>query len=281
MEKRFGRDRGAPTEGRPYRFTKMAAHYKDIRFAVTDRVARIAFARPPLNVLTIAMMREIVDAINRAAQAPDTCAIVFAASQASGAFSAGVSIEEHKPETVFQMLDGFHAIFRGLNTVSKPVIALVGGAALGGGCELAAFADIVIASPSARFGQPEIKLGVFPPVAAVILPRVIGEKRAREMILTGELLTAEVAQSLGLVNHVVAENAIESKCEEVLSAFRQMSVPGLEMARRAMVQTWGLGFDEAIKRAEDIYLNELMSFRDPQEGVEAFIAKRPPRWKHK
>jgi len=255
--------------------------YKDIQFAITDRVARITLAHPPLNILTIAMMKEIVDAIGQAASAQDTCAIVFAGSSASRAFCAGVSIEEHKPETVFQMLDGFHAIFRSLNTVSKPVIALVGGAALGGGCELAAFADIVIASPSARFGQPEIKLGVFPPVAAFVLPRVIGDKRAREMILTGELLTADVAQSIGLVNHVVEEGSLEVKADEILATFRQMSVPGLEMARRAMVQTWGLGFDDALKRAEDIYLNELMAHRDPQEGVEAFIAKRPPRWKHK
>ena len=259
----------------------MTVHYKDIHFSITDRVARITFARPPLNILTIAMMKEIIDAINRATQTADTCAIVFAGSQAGGAFSAGVSIEEHKAETVFQMLEGFHSIFRALNTVSKPVIALVGGAALGGGCELAAFADIVIASPTARFGQPEIKLGIYPPAAAVILPRVIGEKRAREMVLTGELLTAETAHSLGLVNHVVAENALETKCEELLNSFRQMSVPALEMARRAMVQTWGLGFDEALKRSEDIYLNELMSFKDPQEGVEAFVAKRAPRWKHK
>lgn len=255
--------------------------YKDIQFAITDRVARITFAHPPLNILTIAMMKEIVDAIGQAAKAQDTCAIVFAGSSASRAFCAGVSIEEHKPETVFQMLDGFHAIFRSLNTVSKPVIALVGGAALGGGCELAAFADIIIASPSARFGQPEIKLGVFPPVAAFVLPRVIGDKRAREMILTGELLTAKVAHSIGLVNHVVDEKSLDSKADEILTTFRQMSVPGLEMARRAMVQTWGLGFDDALKRAEDIYLNELMAHRDPQEGVEAFIAKRPPRWKHK
>jgi cyclohexa-1,5-dienecarbonyl-CoA hydratase len=259
----------------------MAAHYKDIQFAVKERVARITFARPPLNILTIAMMKEIVDAINRSGRAPDTCAIVFAASQASGAFCAGVSIEEHKPETVFQMLDEFHSIFRSLNAVSKPVIALVGGAALGGGCELAAFADIVIATGAARFGQPEIKLGVFPPLAAFIMPRVIGDKRAREMILTGELLTAEAAQSLGLVNHLVADNGLEAKCDEFLGAFRQMSVPGLEMARRAMVQTWGLGFDDALKRAEAIYLNELMAFKDPQEGVEAFLSKRPPRWKHK
>jgi len=255
--------------------------YKDIQFAITDRVARITFAHPPLNILTIAMMKEIVDAIGQAARAHDTCAIVFAGSSASRAFCAGVSIEEHKPETVFQMLDGFHAIFRSLNAASKPVIALVGGAALGGGCELAAFADIVIASQSARFGQPEIKIGVFPPVAAFVLPRVIGDKRAREMILTGELLTAEVAHSIGLVNHVVDEKSLEIKTDEILTTFRQMSVPGLEMARGAIVQTWGLGFDDALRRSEDIYLNELMAHRDPQEGVEAFIAKRPPRWKHK
>lgn len=259
----------------------MTAHYKDIQYAVTDRAARITLARPPLNILTIAMMKEIVDAINRVAQAPDVCAIVISASSSSSAFCAGVSIEEHKPETVYQMLDGFHSIFRGLNTVSKPVVALVGGAALGGGCELAAFADIVIATHGARFGQPEIKLGVFPPVAAFMLPRVIGEKKAREMILTGELLTAEAAAALGLVNQIVAENGLEAKAEEVLGTFRQMSVPALEMARRAMTQTMGLGFDEALKRSEHIYLNELMSFKDPQEGVEAFIAKRTPRWKHK
>jgi cyclohexa-1,5-dienecarbonyl-CoA hydratase len=259
----------------------MATHYKDIQFAITDRVARITFSRPPLNILTIAMMKEIADSIAQIGHSSDTCAIVLSASQASRAFCAGVSIEEHKPETVYQMLDGFHSIFRALNTASKPVIALIGGAALGGGCELAAFADIVIASTSARFGQPEIKLGVFPPVAAFVLPRAIGEKRARELVLTGELLTAETALSYGLVNHVVADGALEAKADEFLAIFRQMSVPGLEMARRAMIQTMGLGFDDALKRAEDIYLNELMSFKDPHEGVEAFIAKRPPRWKHK
>src|SRR5262245_25462881 len=259
----------------------MRAHYKDIQFSVMDRVARVTFSRPPLNILTIAMMKEITDAVNQVSSHPDACAIVFSASSGSMAFCASVSIEEHRAETVFQMLDGFHSIFRVLNTISKPVIALVGGAALGGGCELAAFADIVIATQAARFGQPEIKLGVFPPVAAFILPRVIGEKKARELILTGELLTAEDAHSLGLVNHVVGDTALETKAEELLATFRQMSVPALEMARRAMIQTAGLKFEDSLKRAEDIYLNELMSLKDPQEGVEAFIAKRSPRWKHK
>lgn len=259
----------------------MSGRYKDIQFTITDRVARVTFARPPLNVLNISMMREIASAISGLSTKPEVCAVVFAPSPATKAFSAGVSIEEHRPETVYQMLEAFHSILHALNTVSKPVIALVRGAALGGGCELAAFADIVIATKSARFGQPEIKIGVFPPVAAVILPRVIGEKKAREMVLTGELLTAERALALGLINYVVEEDRLEAKGEEVLNALRLLSAPALETGRRAMVETAGLSFEDALKRSEDIYLNQLMSHSDPQEGVEAFLAKRPPKWKHK
>ena len=259
----------------------MATHYKDIQYAVTDRVARITLARPPLNVITMAMAREITDAVNRTGAAGDVCAIVFAAQPGARTFSAGVSIEEHRPETVYQMLEAFHDIFRALNMVSKPVVALVGGSALGGGCELAAFADIVIAVQAARFGQPEIKLGAFPPLAAVVLPRVVGDKKAREMMLTGELLTADQAHALGLVNYVVAANELEAKGEEILGALRQLSAPALAMTRRAIVAGAWQGFDEALKRAEDIYLNQLMQLKDAVEGIEAFIAKRPPRWKHK
>jgi cyclohexa-1,5-dienecarbonyl-CoA hydratase len=211
----------------------------------------------------------------------EVCAIVFAAQPGGRTFSAGVSIEEHRPETVYQMLEAFHDIFRTLNMVSKPVVALINGSALGGGCELAAFSDIVIAVQSARFGQPEIKLGVFPPLAAIALPRVIGDKKAREMMLTGELLTAEQAQALGLVNYVVADNELESKGEEIFGALRQLSAPALAMTRRAIIAGAWQGFDDALKRTEDIYLNQLMQLKDAVEGIEAFIAKRPPRWKHK
>jgi cyclohexa-1,5-dienecarbonyl-CoA hydratase len=259
----------------------MPPQYKEIQFAVTDRVARVTFARPPLNVLTIAMLKEVNDALERVSALPDVCAIVFAAAPGARAFSAGVSIEEHRPETVYQMLESFHAVFRTLDNLSKPVVALVSGAALGGGCELVAFADIAIAAQSARFGQPEIKIGVFPPVAAVILPRVIGEKRAREMILTGELLTAEQARALGLVNHVVPDSELEARADELLKVLRGMSAPALEMSRRAITQAAGLSFEEALKGAEKVYLNQLMSYKDPQEGVEAFIEKRAPRWKHR
>ncbi|MBI3650335.1 MAG: enoyl-CoA hydratase/isomerase family protein [Acidobacteria bacterium] len=259
----------------------MASHYRDIQLVVGNRVARIIFARPPLNVFTIAMMKEVLDAVNQISKMNEVCAIVFAATPGSKAFSAGVSIEEHRAETAYQMLESFHGIFRALQLIAKPVLALVVGGALGGGCELVAYADIVIATPTARFGQPEIKLGLFPPAACVMLPRVIGEKRARELILTGELFSAETARALGLVSHVVAENELENKAEQILNHLRQLSIPALTTAQRAINETRDLPFDEALKHAETIYLNELMSYKDPAEGIEAFIAKRPPNWKHK
>src|SRR5205807_5082310 len=140
-------------------------------------------------------------ALDECGQQRDLAAIVFDAAEGTRAFSAGVAVEEHVPETVSEMLDCFHSVFRALSQISKPVIAVVDGPALGGGCELVCACDIVIASERARFGQPEIKLGVFPPVAAILLPRIIGEKRARELILLGEMIDAAEALRLGLVNH--------------------------------------------------------------------------------
>ena len=157
----------------------MPETYQYIKFIIEDRAARITFARPPLNILSIAMMREVNEALAQCAKQRELAAIVFDAAVDCNAFSAGVAVEEHVEETIFQMLDSFHGIFRNLEQIARPTIAVVDGAALGGGCELVAACDIVIASERARFGQPEIKLGVFPPVAAVLLPRVIGEKRAR------------------------------------------------------------------------------------------------------
>ena len=151
-------------------------------------------------------------------------AVVFEAAPDSRAFSAGVAIEEHVAETIYQMLESFHNIFRALEVMAKPVVALVDGAALGGGCELVAACDIVIASERARFGQPEIKLGVFPPVAAILLPRVIGERRARELILTGELIGAP--EAFGSTRQLRRRSRrLEAKAE--MRALRDLSAPAL------------------------------------------------------
>src|SRR6185369_1114189 len=207
--------------------------YENIRLAIDDRVARITLCRQPLNILNIAMMKEINAALTTLSK-EILVAIVFDADKECRAFCAGVAVEDHVPETVYQMLDSFHAVFRMLEQLAKPTIALVDGPALGGGCELVSACDIVIASSRAKFGQPEIKLGVFPPVAAVVLPLVIGEKRARELILTGEIIDAVEAGRLGLCNHVVPPTHLEQKLTEVLTKLRELSAASLEFTRRAM-----------------------------------------------
>ena len=252
----------------------------DIQFRVEDRVARITLARPPLNVLNISMMREITAALAESAQR-EIVAIVFDADKACRAFSAGVAIEEHVEETIFQMLDTFHAIFRQLEQIAKPTIAVVDGAALGGGCELVAACDIVIASDRSRFGQPEIKLGVFPPVAAVMLPLVIGEKRARELILTGEIIDAVEASRLGLCNHVVPSAHLDGKLLEVLAKLRDLSSTSLQFARQSLDLARGRTIDAALTQQENIYLHELMKTADANEGIKAFMEKRKPVWRHR
>ena len=259
----------------------MSDNYQNIRFRIEERTGRITFARPPLNVFNIAMMREINEAINVCAAERELVAIVFDAAAGSRAFSAGVAVEEHAEETIYQMLESFHAIFRALGQAGKPAIALVDGAALGGGCELVAGCDIVVASERARFGQPEIKLGVFPPVAAVLLPRIIGDKRARELMLTGDLIDAREALRLGLVNHVVPVEALEQKAEEVLVKLRELSAPALEATRRAIDMARGASFSETLAQVENLYLNELMKTADAREGVKAFMEKRKPLWQNR
>src|ERR671919_717349 len=222
----------------------MSSDYQHIRFQINDRVARITFARPPLNVFNIDMMREITAALVESAQR-EIVAVVLCADRDCRAFSAGVAIEEHVQDTIYQMLDSFHAIIRQLEQIAKPVIAIVDGAALGGGCELVAACDIVIASERSRFGVPEIKLGVFPPVAAVLLPLVIGEKRARELILTGEIIDAMEASRLGLCNHVVPSAHLEGKLLEVLGKLRELSGTSLQFARQSLDLGRGWSVEDA------------------------------------
>jgi cyclohexa-1,5-dienecarbonyl-CoA hydratase len=259
----------------------MAEDFQYIKFRVDDRAARITFARPPLNILNIAMLREINEALNQCAHQRELAAIVFDAAPDCNAFSAGVAVEEHVEETIFQMLDSFHGVFRNLEQIARPTIAIVDGSALGGGCELVAACDIVIASERARFGQPEIKLGVFPPVAAVLLPRVIGDKRARELILTGELIEAPEAARLGLVNYLLPGNELEQKTSDLLSRFRNLSVAALAFTKEAIDLGRGRSLDLALKEVEDLYLNELMKTYDASEGIKAFTEKRKPEWRHR
>lgn len=255
--------------------------FQFINLTIEDRIGRIAFARPPLNVFHIPMMKEINKALETVLVERELVAVVFESAPDTRAFSAGVAVEDHAQETVYQMLEEFHQIFRSLEESSKPAIAIVDGPAFGGGCELVAGCDVVLATDRSRFGQPEIKLGVFPPIAAVLLPRVIGDKRARELVLTGEIVGARQAAAMGLINHVVTPEELPAKTEEMLNRFRELSATVLEHTRRAMDMARNQPFLASLAKVEDLYLNDLMRTQDAQEGIQAFVDKRKPVWKHR
>ncbi len=253
--------------------------YKYITFDTTTFVARITLNHPPYNVLTVPMMTELAEAIESLNGRADVKCILLESSQRT--FSAGISLEDSKPDRVFQTLDAFNHVFQAIGEISKPVLVVVNGAAIGAGSELVAFGDIVIATPNARFSQPEVKMGVFPPFAAVMLPQLIGPKKTYELILTGHALTADEALALGFVNRVVPEAELKKVVGEIVARIGEFSGPVLEMTKLVISSGMGLPLAAAMKKSHDIYLNQLMALEDVQEGLRAVLEKRKPIWKNK
>ena len=265
-------------------FTTQAARRKPekfefVKFGMEKGVARITLSRPEHNLLNEAMLREIADGIVFAGERDDVKLIVL--DSACKVFSGGVDIGEYTAERVYQMLEAFHAAFAGMLEVSKPVVCVVNGPAIGGGAELAAFGDIVIATPKARFAQPEITIGVFPPLASTILPFLVGPKRALEIILTGEAVSAERALELGLVTRLVPEAKLDQSVNDLVARIAAHSGPVLAMAKKAILGGMGLSLRDGLKKSMGIFLNELYKLEDSQEGLRALIEKRKPNWKNR
>jgi len=255
--------------------------FQHIVFDRQDGVARLVLNKPPFNVLDIAMMQEINRALEELSGDPSAKVLVFEAAEGSKAFSAGVDVSEHTADKVDEMIEVFHRIFRRLDALDVPTVAVVGGAALGGGCELALFCDMIIASEKASFGQPEIQVGVLPPVAVVALPGIIGPKKAMELVLTGERIRADEAERLGLVNKVVPPDELRAAADDLVGKLSRLSAAVLRLTKRA-VQVGSAGrFDEGLAAVEELYLGPLMDTEDAHEGLAAFMEKRAPVWKDK
>src|ERR1051326_580541 len=246
--------------------------FTHINFDTSTFAARLTLNHPPYNVLTVPLMTEIAQAIESLNGRPDIKCILLESSQK--AFCAGISLEDSKADRVFQTLDAFNRVFSAIREISKPLIVVVNGPAIGAGSELVAFGDMVIATSSAKFAQPEVKLGVFPPFAAVMLPQLIGPKKTYELILTGEALSAEEALRLGFVNKVVPESELDSAVKAILAKIAEFSGPVLEVTKKVIGSSIGLPLDEAMKKSQNIYLNELMNLQDVQEGLRAVLEKR-------
>src|SRR4051812_37731315 len=253
--------------------------YKHITFDVSTFMARITLSHPPYNVLTVPLMNELAEAIESLNGRGDIKAILLESNQKT--FSAGIGLEDSKADRVFQTLDASTRVSQAITEISKPLIVVVNAPAIGGGSELVAFADMVIATPKAKFAQPEVKLGISPPFAAIMLPQLIGPKKTYELILTGEALSAEDALRLGFVNKVVPETELQKTVDAVLTKISEFSAPVLEVTKKVIGSSIGLPLDEAMKKSQNIYLNELMNLQDVQEGLRAVLEKRKPVWKNK
>ena len=239
-----------------------------------DGARWITLQRPPLNVLDLPTIRALREAVRPRARRRDLKVLVFR-SAIPGTFCAGVDVRDHGKDRVSDMLEAFHAVFRLLDGLPQATVAAVDGRCLGGGCELAAFCDVLLATPRSVFGQPEIDVGCFPPVGAVLLPRIVG-RAALEMVLTGASVTADEAARIGLVSRVVDDLEVETAaCVARLTA---KSGAVLALARRAVRQGGRGSFRRALERTERIYRKELLATDDVEEGVRAFLEKRPPRW---
>ncbi len=242
-------------------------------------VTRITLNRPPLNVLDIETMRELTVALCDA-DADTACRVVVLAAQGKF-FSAGVDIADHTADRVTEMISVFHNLIRVVWSLEPPIIAAVHGSALGGGMELAFACDFIVASAKAKFAQPEIQVGVFPPIAALALPRILPRKKAFEMLLTGDAMDAPTAERLGLANVVAAPDDFENALNQFVARLNKLSGAILRLTKRAASIPLHGENDQALRAIEALYLNELMKTADAQEGLAAFMEKRAAVWTDK
>lgn len=251
--------------------------YRFIQFETAQGIARINLNRPPANVLSIEMMEDVNRALESLEYQRDTKLVVLTAS--GKYFSAGFELSEHLGDRAYLMLEGFRRIFENLGKLDKPTLCVVSGAALGAGSVLAAGCDLVLAAASAKFSHPEIKGGVFNTVGAALLPRLIGRKRAFELILSGGSLTAAEAERVGLITRAVPDERLEAESAAWIQRFQESSAPVMQFARRAIYGGLDLSLLDAVAHAEDVYLNQLMATGDAEEGLRAILERRRPVWK--
>ena len=254
--------------------------YKFIKTEVKNNVGYLIINKPPYNVLDIPTMKEMNAALDEFKKRDDLNVLVITA-EGEKAFSAGVDVADHTEDKVDEMIEVFHGIFKKLNEIPYITLAAVKGAALGGGCEVAIFCDLIFAADNLKIGQPEIQLAVFPPIALLVLPKIIPTKKAFEIILGGGTFRADDALNMGLVNKVVPLEDFDAELENYLKSFGKLSRSALKVTKEAFRKVQKLEFEEGLPVIEDIYLNKLMKLEDAHEGLVSFLEKRKPEWKHK
>lgn len=243
-----------------------------------DGLGRLILNQPPLNLLTREVLAAVRRELDRLAALADLRALLLAAEGPH--FSAGADVGEHLPPECDLLIPEFLDTMADVACFPVPVVAAVRGRCLGGGFELAMAADLIVAGESATFGQPEIVLGVLPPAACVLLPRLVGPGRAAEIVLGGDALSAAEAAAAGLVHAVVTDDEVEAAAAGLAERFTRHSAAALRIGKRMLL---GRPADlrSELARAGKQYIDELMKAEDAVEGLQAFLEKRQPRWSHR
>lgn len=252
--------------------------YKTITFETKDRVAVVTLNRPDaLNALNAEVMREVAAAF--AAIDRDKAIAASVLTGAGRAFAAGADIKEMQPQSFSDMyVEDYFAEWDRFAACRKPVIAAVNGFALGGGCELAMMCDLIIASDKAKFGQPEIKLGVTPGMGGSIrLTKAVGKAKAMDLVLTGRMIDAEEADRIGLVSRVVAHDTLMETALGVANEIAGFSIPSLMAAKEMVSRALELPTTEGVKFERRLFQG-LFGTADQKEGMSAFSEKRPARF---
>lgn len=244
-----------------------------------DQVARIILDRPKHNVLDIPMMNELNAELEKIAADDDLKCVVITGEGKS--FCAGVEVADHKPDNVDLMVSTFNRIFELINMIDIPIIAAVNGACLGGGMELAIACDIVIASEKAILGQPEIKLGFFPPYAALRLPELVGVAKAIEIVTTGQNYSAQESKDLGFVSQVASVDGFDEAVEKTIKQIVMASPLIIRLNKRAVKRHIGTSFFQGVDLISNYFLKTMMKTEDTLEGIASFEERRRPVWKNK
>lgn len=259
------------------------SNYETITVERRDKVALLTINRPDkLNSLSSKVHAEGVHALDDLRR-DETVRVVVITGTGEKSFIAGADISEFKGKTPVTQRNTFYekTLFNSIDVFPKPVIAMINGFCLGGGCELALACDIRVASENARFSQPEINLGIMPGGGGTQrLTRLIGEGRAMEMILTGDMIDAATAHRFGLVNHVHQLAELSEKTFELANKIAEKAPVALQLCKEAVKFASRSNLDEGLRREVDLFAI-CFSTEDKQEGVSAFLEKRKPEFKGK
>lgn len=250
-----------------------------IATVVDAGLARIVLDNPPVNVLTRAVLRAIREDLRQLTTDASVRALMISATGRH--FSGGADVAEHLPPSCEHLIPEFLGTVAELEAFPAPVIAAVRGRCLGGGFELVLAADLIIASDTALFGQPEIHLGVAPPAGAAWLPSRTSYGVAADLVLTGDPITAAEAERAGLVRKVVADDQLDAEAAALAARITRHSGAALRVAKQMLRAGKRERPAAALKEAGDLYVHALMRTADAVEGLQAFLDKRPPVWSHR